>query len=76
MRIGWGREAPCLRTDARCQLIPSAPSTAWKLSLYFVTPRRLIRKFSVLVLGMDDLGIFAALSAQKNLSIVLDTLAR
>jgi hypothetical protein len=37
---------------------------------------RLIRKFSVFVLDMDDLGIFAALSAQKNLSIVLDTLAR
>jgi hypothetical protein len=38
--------------------------------------RRLIRKFSVFVLHMDDLGIFAALSAQKNLSIVLDTIAR
>src|SRR4029077_7485529 len=37
---------------------------------------RLIRKISVFVLDMDDLGIFAALCAQKNLSIVLDTLAR
>jgi hypothetical protein len=36
---------------------------------------RLIRKFSVFVLDMDDRGIFAALAAQKNLSIVLDTLA-
>jgi hypothetical protein len=37
---------------------------------------RLIRKFSIFVLDMDDREIFAAFSAQKNLSIVLDTLAR
>src|ERR1700687_825781 len=43
---------------------------------YWRFPGRLIRKFSVFVLDMDDLGIFAALCAQKNLSIVLDTLAR
>jgi hypothetical protein len=37
---------------------------------------RLVRKLSVFVLDMDDLGIFAALCAQKNSSIVLDALAR
>jgi len=49
----------------------------WSLRVgYWRFPRRLIRKFRVFVLDMDDLGIFAALFAQKNLAIVLDTRAR
>jgi hypothetical protein len=53
------------------------PASELMLAANSFRPRgRLVRKFSVFVLDMDDLGIFTALSAQKNLSIVLDTLAR
>jgi hypothetical protein len=81
MRIGWGQEAPGSELMLAANSFRPRPRQLgnYPLSLrvgYWRFLGRLIRKFSVFVLYMDDLGIFAALSAQKNLSIVLDTLAR